>query len=152
MAPSLSIAGLIRQARLDSIRSTRRHRGLPRAIWDPRQIATQNIDSERGSHEDCAYPKAPVTMHAPPVRAGIGFASAVAVSFGVVLVSSHYFSISHKHSPLRAAPVAEVSTIQGSFGHREADLATIPLRHNYYPRAHDPESGQLWADRGLHVV
>jgi hypothetical protein len=72
-------------------------------IWDPRQIATQNVNSKRGSHEDCANPEAPVTMHAPPVRPWIGFASAVTVSFGVVLVSSHYFSIADEYSPLRAA-------------------------------------------------
>ena len=87
---------------VDSIRSTRRHRRLPMAIWNPRQFATQNIDSERGSHEDSAYPEAPVTMHAPPVRPWIWFASAVTVPFGVVLVSSHYLSISNEHSPLRA--------------------------------------------------
>ena len=88
---------------VDSIRSTRRHRRLPMAIWNPRQFATQNIDSERGSHEDSAYPEAPVTMHTPPVRPRIGFASAVTVPFGVVLISSHYFSISDEYSPLRAA-------------------------------------------------
>lgn len=69
------------------------------AIWNPRQIAAQNIDGDRGSHEDCAYPEAPVTMHTPPVRPWIGFACAVAVSFGIVPVSSHYFSISCEHSP-----------------------------------------------------
>ena len=88
---------------VDSIRSTRRHRRLPMSIWDPRQIFTQNIDSESGSNEDSAYPETPVTMHAPPVRPWIGFASAVTVPFGVVLVSSHSFSISDEHSPLRAA-------------------------------------------------
>ena len=72
-------------------------------IWNPRQIAAQNIDSGRGSHEDSAYPEAPVTIHAPPVRPWIGFASAVTVPFGVVLVFSHYFSISDEYSPLRAA-------------------------------------------------
>ena len=41
-------------------------------------------------------------MHAPPVRPWIWFASAVTVPFGVVLVSSHYLSISNEHSPLRA--------------------------------------------------
>jgi hypothetical protein len=42
-------------------------------------------------------------MHAPPVRPWIGFAGAVAVSFGIVLASSHFFSISDGYSPLRAA-------------------------------------------------
>jgi hypothetical protein len=73
------------------------------AIWNPRQIAAQNIDGERGSHEDGSYPEAPVTMHPSPVRAGIGFANAVAVAFGVMLVSSHCFSISDEYSPQRAA-------------------------------------------------
>jgi len=73
------------------------------AVWYPRQIATQNIDSERGSHEDRAYPEAPVTMHPSPVRPGIRFTSAVAIPFGVVLVSSHFVSISWEYSP-RAHP------------------------------------------------
>ncbi len=85
------------------------------AVWNPRQIATQNINNQSGSHKDCAYPKAPVAMHAPPVRSWIGFASTVAVSFGVVLVSGHYFSISGDQS----SP------------------------HEYYPRGHNRESGQL---------
>ncbi len=72
------------------------------AIWNPRQIATQNIDSERGGHKDSAYPEAPVSMHPPPVRPWIGFASAVAVSFGVVPVSGHCFSLSDVHSQPRA--------------------------------------------------
>ena len=73
----------------------------------PGQVATQNVDSERGSHEDGAYPETPVTMHTPPVRPWIGFASAVTVSFGVVLVSSHCFSISdedvYKRQPVSAS-------------------------------------------------
>ena len=73
------------------------------ATRNPRQIAAQNIDSERGRHEDGAYPEAPVTMHAPPVRPRIWFANAVTVPFGVVLVSCHCFSISDEYSPLRAA-------------------------------------------------
>jgi hypothetical protein len=73
------------------------------AIWNPRQIATQNIDSERGSHKYSVYPETPVTMHPPPVGPWIGFATAATVPFGVVLVSGHYFSISDEYSPRRAA-------------------------------------------------
>ena len=29
----------------------------PVAAWNPRQIATQNVDGESGSHEDSAYQK-----------------------------------------------------------------------------------------------
>jgi hypothetical protein len=35
--------------------------------------------------------------------AGIGFSRLAAVSFGVVLVSSHFLSIFDEYSPLRAA-------------------------------------------------
>jgi len=42
-------------------------------------------------------------MHAPPVRPWIGFASAVAISFWVVPISSHYFSKSDEHSQLSSA-------------------------------------------------
>ena len=72
-------------------------------IWNPGQIATQNIDRERRRHEDCAYPEAPVTMHPSPVRTGIGFAGAVAVSLRVVLVSCQFVSIAGEYSPRRAA-------------------------------------------------
>jgi hypothetical protein len=72
-------------------------------IWNPRQIATQNIDSERGSHEDRAYPKAPVTMHPSPIRAGIGLTPVAAISFHVVLASCHFVSIAGEYSPRRAA-------------------------------------------------
>jgi hypothetical protein len=76
---------------------------LPMAIWDPSQIATQNINGKSRGHEDCAYPETPVTMHTPPVRPWIGFASAVAISFWVVPISSHYFSKSDEHSQLSSA-------------------------------------------------
>jgi hypothetical protein len=72
-------------------------------IWNPRQIATQNIDSERGSHEDSAYPEAPVTMHPPPVRTGIGLTPVAAISFLIVFASCHFVSISWEYSPRRAA-------------------------------------------------
>jgi hypothetical protein len=73
------------------------------AIWNPRQIATENVDSERGCHEDSAYPEAPVTMHASPIRAGIGLTAVAAISFQIVLASSHFVSISWEYSPRRAA-------------------------------------------------
>ena len=57
LSAPLSIAGLVRQARPDSIRSTRRHRGLPMAIWNPRQVATQDVDGERGGHKNSANPE-----------------------------------------------------------------------------------------------
>ena len=63
------------------------------AIWNPRQIATQNVDSERGRHENSAYPEAPVTMHPSPIGTGIGLAPVAAISFQVVLASCHFVSI-----------------------------------------------------------
>ena len=49
-------------------------------------------------------------------------------------------------------PVEESSKIQGLFGRREVGPATIPVRHKYYAREHNRESGQLWAEPGLHIV
>jgi hypothetical protein len=63
-------------------------------VWSPRQIATQNIDSKRYSHANCANPEAPIAMHAPPIRPWSRFTVGTAVSFWVVLASSHCFSIS----------------------------------------------------------
>jgi len=65
-------AAMVRQVKLDSIRSTRWHRRLPVAIWNPRQIATKHVDGQGRCHENCAYPEAPVTMHAPPIWTRIG--------------------------------------------------------------------------------
>jgi hypothetical protein len=62
-------------------------------VWNPRQVATQNVDSERGSHEDNAYPEAPVTMHPPPVRASIGLTPVATISFQIVFATGHLFSI-----------------------------------------------------------
>ena len=73
------------------------------AIWNPRQITTQNVDSERGRHEDSANPKAPVTVHPSPIRTGIGFTATAAISFEVVLASRHFVSIFGEYSPRRAA-------------------------------------------------
>ena len=64
------------------------------AARNPRQIAAQHVNSDRGKHEDGAYPEAPVSMHAPPVRPGIGLTNVVTVSLMVVFASSHLFSIS----------------------------------------------------------
>jgi hypothetical protein len=75
------------------------------APWNPRQVAAQNEDSERRSHQKRTYPEAPVTMHTSPVRTRIGFTAVAAVSFPVVPVSRHLFSISAWHSPRRAAGV-----------------------------------------------
>jgi hypothetical protein len=73
------------------------------AIWNPRQIATKHVNGQGRSHENRSYPEAPVTMHAPPVRTGIGLAPVAAISFQVVLASSHFVSISWEYSPRRAA-------------------------------------------------
>ena len=72
-------------------------------IWNPRQIATQDINGERRSHEDGAYPEAPVTMHPSPIRTGIGLTPVAAISFQVVLATCHFVSISREESPRRAA-------------------------------------------------
>jgi len=76
------------------------------AIRNPCQITTQNIDCERGSHEDSTYPEAPVTMHPSPVRTWIGFACATAIPLEVVLASSHLFPITDEYRR------ATVSTIE----------------------------------------
>jgi hypothetical protein len=73
------------------------------AIWDPRQITRQNVDSQRGSHEDSAYPEAPVTMHASPVRAWIGLTRVATIAFLIMLASGHLASIAAEYSPWRAA-------------------------------------------------
>ena len=72
-------------------------------MWNPCQIAAENVNSERSRHEDRADPEAPVTMHALPVRARLGFTAVAAVSFMVVLASGHLFSITASYWPRRAA-------------------------------------------------
>ena len=99
----LSSAAMVRQVKLDSIRSTRRHRRLPVAIWNPRQIATKHVDGQGRCHENCAYPEAPVTMHAPPIWTRIGFSPVATISFQAVLASCHFVSITAEYSPRRAA-------------------------------------------------
>jgi hypothetical protein len=64
------------------------------AARNPRKVSTQNVDSNSGNHEGRADPEAPVTMHTPPVWAGIGLATIAAISFAVVSASGHLFSIS----------------------------------------------------------
>ena len=86
-----------------SIRSARRYRGLPMTIWNPRQIAAQNVDSQRGSHKDGSYPESPVTMHTPPVWPWIGFSNLTTISLMVVLASGHCFSKSDEYLPSRGA-------------------------------------------------
>ena len=71
-------------------------------MWNPCQVAAENVNSERSRHEDRADPEAPVTMHALPVRTGFGFTAVAAVSFMVVLASGHLFSIAASYSPQRA--------------------------------------------------
>ena len=73
------------------------------AARDPCQVTTQDVDCQRRCQQDCANPEAPVTMHPSPVRTGIGFAGAVAVSLRVVLVSCQFVSIAGEYSPRRAA-------------------------------------------------
>ena len=62
-------------------------------VWNPRQIATENVDGQGRSHENRSYPEAPVTMHAPPIWTRTRFAAVAAISFMVVLVSCHFVSI-----------------------------------------------------------
>ena len=93
----------LRQLDVDSIRRTCRHRRLPMTVWDPRQVAAQNVDGERSRHKERTYPEAPVTMHALPVRTGIGLTAVATISFMVVLASGHLFSIAASYSPRRAA-------------------------------------------------
>jgi hypothetical protein len=80
-----------------------RDSGKPVAVWNPREVATQNVNSDCSGHKKRAYPEAPVTMHAPPVRTGTWFAALATISFPVVFASGHLFSISAEYSPRRAA-------------------------------------------------
>jgi hypothetical protein len=68
--------------------------GKPVTTWNPRQVATQNVNRERPSHKESTHPKAPITVHTPPVRTGIRFAVFTAISLTVVFASGHLFSIS----------------------------------------------------------
>jgi hypothetical protein len=66
--------------------------GKPVTVWNPREVATQNINSECSGHKKRTYPETPVTMHTPPVRSGTWFAALTAISFPVMLASRHLFS------------------------------------------------------------
>jgi hypothetical protein len=63
------------------------------AARNPRQVPAQNVNGNSRNHKDCASPKAPVTMHTPPVRAWIRLATIAAISFAVVFASGHLFSV-----------------------------------------------------------
>ena len=71
---------------------TRRHRGLLMSARYPRKVSTEHVNCKRSGHQDRAYPESPVAMHSAPVRTRIGLTRVTAVSFWIVLVSSHLFS------------------------------------------------------------
>jgi hypothetical protein len=73
------------------------------AARNPRQVSTQDVDSDSRNHEDCADPEAPVTMHTPPVWARIRFATIAAISFAVVFASGHLSSIATNPDNVQAA-------------------------------------------------
>ena len=62
------------------------------AVGKQCQVAAKNINRDGRCHEKRTYPEAPVTMHPPPVRAGVGLAAIAAVSFMVMLASGHLVS------------------------------------------------------------
>jgi hypothetical protein len=68
------------------------------AAWNPRQVSTQNVDSDSRNHEDCTNPETPVKMHTPPIWARIWFATIAAVSFAVVFAPGHIYSFSENPS------------------------------------------------------
>jgi hypothetical protein len=96
------------------------------AIWDPSQIAAQNIDCERGSHEDSAYPEAPITMHPPPVRTGIGLPTVVAIALHVVLASRHFVSICRGIFATPRSLVAARSMIQSLLRRHDVGFMALP--------------------------
>ena len=57
---------------------------------NPCQITAQHKNGERRAHQNGAYPKAPVAVHAPPVRSWVRLAVIAAIAFGIVLVSGHF--------------------------------------------------------------
>ena len=63
-------------------------------MWNPCQVAAENVNGECSAHKDRAYPEAPVTMHTLPVRARAGFTAVATISFVVVSVPRHHFSAS----------------------------------------------------------
>ena len=73
------------------------------AVWNPRQIATQNVDRQGRCHENRSYPETPVAMHPSPIWTRARFAAVATISLMIVLVSCHFVSIAGEYSPLRAA-------------------------------------------------
>ncbi len=62
-------------------------------MWNPCQVARQDVHSKCPSHKKRTHPKAPIAMHTHPVRAGARFAALATISFVVVLTSGHLFPI-----------------------------------------------------------
>lgn len=126
------------------------HRPLRSAPWHPGQIAAENVDAKRRGHQKRSDPEAPVMVHSPPIRARIGLASFPAVSFGIVLVSGHFFSISHGFRRRAQTGCSASSQSECEFRARSAlCLFAVPdilllLRHDYYLAAWGAEDGQLW--------
>src|ERR1700679_3049498 len=84
-------------------------------------------------------------MHPSPVRTGIGFATAVAVSFQVVLASGHYLSLSvciRSH----ALPCCRMLDVARLFWPARRGSGDQSSPHTYYSREHHRESGQLWSE------
>jgi len=69
-----------------------RDSGKPMAVWNPREVAAQNVNGECSGHKNRTYPEAPVTMHTPPVGTGARFAALTAISLPVMLASRHLVS------------------------------------------------------------
>ena|ERR1017187_4252768 len=103
-----------------------------KAARNPRQVAAQNVNGERGKHEDGAYPEAPVAMHASPVWARVGLANLVAISFVVVFAPGHLFSISALSRTVRASkPFAHgINT----YDHRASAVAFFRCRGSHWNR------------------
>jgi hypothetical protein len=80
-----------------------RHRRLPMTVWNPSQVATQDVDCECPGHDYGVYPEAPVMVHPSQVRARIGLFAVAAVAFGAVFVAGQISSIAAEYSPRRAA-------------------------------------------------
>jgi hypothetical protein len=66
--------------------------------WNPRQIEAQNANGERRRHEERANPETPATMHSFAPGAWARLTDFVTISFPVVPVSCHLFSIATSYS------------------------------------------------------
>jgi hypothetical protein len=122
----LGTTALTRQPRLASIRCRRWHRRLSMTVWNPRQIATQNVDGQGRSHENRSYPEAPVTMHPPPIWTRTRFAAVAAISFMVVLVSCHFVSIAWGIFAPARSPVAACAMNQSLLRRHHVALVASP--------------------------